>query len=58
MTLQIRFCPLIFCQVFPASMVNLKTIVSVANLEPQPFVRFVRSLTVAKVDSIGFVDRI
>jgi len=31
--------------------------VSVASLDPHPFVRFVRSLTVAKVDSIGFMDR-
>jgi hypothetical protein len=58
MTLQIKLCPLILCQVFSASMANFKTMVSIANLEPQPFVRFVRSLTVAKVDSIGFVDRI
>ena len=36
---------------------QLENQVSVANRDPQPFVRFVRSLTVAKVDSIGLVDR-
>jgi hypothetical protein len=39
------------------SWASLKTIVRVAVREPQPLVRWVRSRTVAKVDSIGLVVR-
>jgi hypothetical protein len=52
---KINAWPLILRQCFSAC--RLKTIVSVAVLEPHPFVRLVRSRTVAKVDSIGLVVR-
>jgi hypothetical protein len=48
---------LILRHFFSAAKANLKTIVSVAIREPQPLVRLVRNLTVAKVDSIGLVER-
>jgi hypothetical protein len=38
-------------------MPSLKTIVRVAIRDPQPLVRWVRSRTVAKVDSMGLVVR-
>ncbi len=42
-------------QVFSASRANLNTIVNVATRDPHPLVFFVRSLTVAQVDSIRLV---
>ena len=42
---------------FEADSVSLNTIVRHAMREPHPFVRTVRSRTVANVDSIGFVVR-
>jgi hypothetical protein len=44
-------------QRFWASVASLKTIVRVAIREPEPLVRWVRSRTVAKVDSMGLVVR-
>jgi hypothetical protein len=43
---------------YETSAASLKTIASVDSPEPRPFARFVRSLTVAKVDSIGWLVRI
>jgi hypothetical protein len=57
MSFKINACPFILRQCFSACSTSLKTIVSVASLDPQPFVRLVRSRTVAKVDSIGLVVR-
>jgi hypothetical protein len=46
-----------FLQCFSASRVRFNTIVSVAMRDPHPFVRLMRCLTVANVDSMGFVVR-
>ena len=50
--------PFSLFHLFWASLVSLNTIVMVAVREPQPFVRFVLSRTVANVDSIGLIVRI
>ena len=47
--------PLSRRQCFWASRPSLKTMVSVAIRDPHPLVRWVRSRTVAKVDSMGLV---
>jgi hypothetical protein len=57
MTSGIKSEPLSSRYFFEANCNSMKTIVRQAMREPLPLVRFVRSRTVANVDSIGFVVR-
>jgi len=52
------YSPSVFSMSIEASIASLNTIESVAVRLPHPFVLLVLSLTVAKVDSMGFVVRI
>ena len=51
------FDPSNFLQLFSAHRHSLKTMVSTVSLERHPLVLLVRSLTVAKVDSMGLLVR-